>query len=67
MRGARRRKGLSRREVADLAGMQQSGVSTIGRGEGSPTLDTLLRLTGALKLELLLRPRVTNDAAPWGD
>lgn len=56
---ARRRAGLSQRELARRAGVPQSSISRIERGLVSPTVDTLERLVRAcgMELEVLDRPR----------
>lgn len=41
-------RGLTQEECAELAGLQQSEVSRMERGEGNPTLKTLTKLTRAL-------------------
>jgi len=49
---ARRRAGLSQRELARRSGMPQPAVSRIERGVVSPTYDTLDRLLRACGMEL---------------
>jgi transcriptional regulator with XRE-family HTH domain len=49
---ARRRAGLSQRELARKAGIPQSSISRIERSLISPTVDTLERLIRACGMEL---------------
>jgi transcriptional regulator with XRE-family HTH domain len=49
---ARRRAGLSQRELARRSGVPQPSISRIERGLGSPTVDTLERLLRACGMEL---------------
>jgi len=44
--------GLSMNEVARRTGLSQQTVSFVERGMRMPTLDTLLRISGALDLNL---------------
>jgi len=61
LREARARKGLSQRELAGLAGIQQSHISKIESGEVDPRISTLMELGRALSLELIL---VSRKALP---
>lgn len=60
LRAARRRAGLTQRELARRAGTAQSVVARIELGQTSPSVDTLSRLLGAsgfeLRASLALRP-----------
>ncbi|HET7585000.1 MAG TPA: helix-turn-helix transcriptional regulator [Gemmatimonadaceae bacterium] len=62
---ARRRAGLSQRQLAARAGTAQSVVARIERGLTSPSWETLTRLLAAagfdLSANLELRPVVTPD------
>jgi transcriptional regulator with XRE-family HTH domain len=49
---ARRRAGLSQRDLAGKAGVPQSSISRIERSQISPTVDTLERLLRACDQEL---------------
>jgi transcriptional regulator with XRE-family HTH domain len=49
---ARRRSGLSQRELAGRTGVPQPSISKIERGLISPTVDTLERLLRACGMEL---------------
>jgi transcriptional regulator with XRE-family HTH domain len=55
---ARRRAGLTQREVAARAGMAQSEVARIETGVVLPRVDTLDRLLAACGQELQTRPRL---------
>lgn len=55
---ARRRAGLSQRELAARAGVPQPAVARIERGQVSPRVDTLERLLGAAGMTLQLAPRI---------
>jgi transcriptional regulator with XRE-family HTH domain len=62
LRTARRRAGITQRELARRAGVPQPTVSRIERGVVSPsvdTLDRLLRHTG-MELDVLEQPRETD-------
>lgn len=52
LRSARRRAGLSQRELAERSGTSQSVVARIELGEASPTWETLSRLVAAAGFEL---------------
>jgi transcriptional regulator with XRE-family HTH domain len=56
---ARRRAGLSQRELARRSGIPQPSISRIERGVVSPTVDTLERLVQGcgMELEPVDRPR----------
>lgn len=53
LREERERAGLSMSAVAERAGLSQQMISYVERGLRMPTLDTLLRITDALNLNLL--------------
>jgi transcriptional regulator with XRE-family HTH domain len=52
LRERRERLGLSMSDVAQKAGLSQQMVSYVERSMRNPTLDTLLRLSDALELNL---------------
>ena len=60
---ARRRAGLTQRELAERAGTSQSAIARIERGRQLPSLETLQRLLRAcdLDLELHVVPHDTHD------
>jgi HTH-type transcriptional regulator / antitoxin HipB len=68
LKDARCAKGLTQAQVAEFAGTVQPTISNIERGVSQVTLATLLRITAALGLELVLRDRESIDPrAPWED
>ena len=69
VRDARRRQGLTQRNVAEKAGIGQPTVSNVERGTQSVTLDTLLRILSTLRLELIIQDRAPlplQDPRPDG-
>lgn len=56
VRGARTRLGLSRAELGRRAGLSLNSVQMLEAGTSNPTLDTLLRVTAVLGLELSAQP-----------
>lgn len=52
LREAREAQGISGSQLADRSGLNQSTISLLDRGERKPTLDTLVRIAGVLKIEL---------------
>ncbi len=58
LRAARLAAGLSQQDVEKLTGMPQTFISTLERGAGNPTLDTMTRLAAAVAKALpeLLQP-----------
>jgi transcriptional regulator with XRE-family HTH domain len=46
------RRGISMNRLAEKAGLSQSMVSLLERGMRTPTLDTLLRISAALNVDL---------------
>lgn len=52
LREERERQKLSMTVLAERAGLSQQSVSYIERGMRIPNLDTLLRITGVLKIDL---------------
>ena len=66
LRDARKRQGLNQSDLALRAGVTQAMVSHAERGTRALSIDTLLRLIAALKLELVLQPREQSEAhARW--
>jgi transcriptional regulator with XRE-family HTH domain len=57
VRDARRSAGISQRELAQRAGLQQPAVSRIERGHVSPRLDTLDQILRACGKEVWLADR----------
>lgn len=62
---ARRRHGLSQREIAELTGMTQANISRIERDKVSPSLSTLNRILEAMG-ETLTIGSTPLDAPPPG-
>jgi transcriptional regulator with XRE-family HTH domain len=52
LRERREALGLSMNEVATRAGLSHTMVSRVERGLRRPTLDTLLRISGAMEIDL---------------
>ena len=61
IRRARKRKGWSQTELAQNARLQQRQISLIENGYSSTKLQTLLALTAALDLDLVVAPRSRAD------
>jgi transcriptional regulator with XRE-family HTH domain len=61
LRRARAQKGLTQRQVAELAGVPQSSIAKIESGARQPTLPVLTRILVALDLE----PRIALE--PYDD
>jgi DNA-binding XRE family transcriptional regulator len=51
---ARKRAGLNQQQLADLSGVGQSEISRIENGQGNPTLDTLDRIVGPLRMRVVI-------------
>lgn len=64
LRDARRRKGLTQRDVARSARIGQPTVSNVERGVLSVSLSTLLRILAVLDLELLVQDRPEGAILP---
>lgn len=65
LRIARKMRGWTEEELARAAGIAQSTVARIERGDRMPSTDTLAKLAGALglsELSDLLRPWVKGEA-----
>src|SRR5262245_58653184 len=60
IRSARQQQGLSQSELARRAGTSQSAVARIESGRTSPTVETLERLAGALRMDLELSVTTTE-------
>ncbi len=63
---ARRRAGLSQRELARRSGIPQPSISRIERGLGSPTVNTLERLLRTCEMELEPVDLPGEDDVDWG-
>ena len=68
LREERERKSLSMTVLAGRAGLSQQSISYIERGLRIPNLDTLIRLTDALEIELWpLLKKATEKTRPKGN
>ena len=52
LKGEREKRGLSMTVLASRAGLSQQMISYVERGMRNPTLDTLIRVTDALEVDL---------------
>ncbi len=52
LRQERERKGLSMTRVAEMSGLSQGMISFVEHEERNPSLDTLLRICGAMEIDL---------------
>ena len=57
LRGVRRAKGVSQRELSDLSGVPQAQVSRIESGAVDPRVSSLTALAHSLGQEIVLVPR----------
>jgi transcriptional regulator with XRE-family HTH domain len=64
VREARKRAGLSQRELAEKAGTTQSAIARLETGRSTPSFDTVLRLVRlcGLDLDIML---VERDDSDW--
>jgi transcriptional regulator with XRE-family HTH domain len=62
---ARRRAGLSQRELSRRTGLDQAVIGRIEAGRASPRFDTLERLLAAAGHELVLLEQRPADADRW--
>lgn len=67
VKDARLRQSLSMLAVAEKAGLSQQMVSYVERGIRNPSLDTLLRITGVLRLDLgdLITRALSKGGENW--
>lgn len=52
IKSLRHSEGLSQEELAERMGISSKYLSSIERGKENPTLDTVIKLAGALEIEL---------------
>lgn len=64
IREARKRAGLSQRELAERAGTTQSAIARVETGRSTPTFDTVLRMVRLCGLDLDLMV-VERDDSDW--
>ena len=62
IRERRRKLGLTQEQLAEKVGVRQRTISDV-ESTGAARIDTLLRMLGALDLELLVRPRTKSSAS----
>ncbi len=65
LRRERLRRGMSMTQLAERSGLSRQMISYIEQGMRNPTLDTLLRITNALNIDLsklIKRASKTSDA-----
>jgi transcriptional regulator with XRE-family HTH domain len=67
LREERRKQGISMEELATRAGLSQSMISLLERDLRNPTLDTLLRITDVLEIDLPDVLRAARAAALKGN
>jgi transcriptional regulator with XRE-family HTH domain len=63
--GYRIEHGLTQSALAKRLGMRQPAISRLELGKHSPSVDTLLRLSGILGMEFLLHVLPTSASAHW--
>lgn len=63
---ARRRRGLTQQEVADLAGVTRYWVTNLELGKGNPTFASLTAVLGGVGLSLQIVPTTTEPSSVPG-
>lgn len=66
IRDKRKSMGLTQALAGKMVGVHQPTISEVERGEREVKIDTLLKLIGALKLELLIQP-IQSKETHWED
>ena len=66
IRDRRKSMGLTQTLAGKMVGVHQPTISDVERGEREVKIDTLLKLIGALKLELLIQP-IQPKETQWED
>lgn len=66
IRDRRKSMGLTQASAGKMVGVHQPTVSEVERGEREVKIDTLLKLIGALQLELLIQP-IQSKETHWED
>ena len=61
IRGERKRKALSQKALASMAGLRQASISAIENGSTNTKLQTLLVVLSVLGLEFQITTRTTSD------
>ena len=54
IRAARKEKGLTQQQLAEITGIQQADISRLENGTGNPSLRTLKRLAAGMGMQLKL-------------
>ena len=65
VREARKRAGLSQRQLADQAGTSQSGIARLESGRTRPAFDDVLRLVRLCGMDLNITMAKREDADWW--
>ena len=66
IRDRRKSMGLTQTLAGKMVGVHQPTISDVERGEREVKIDTLLKLIGALKLELVIQP-IQLKETQWKD
>ena len=66
IRDRRKSMGLTQTLAGKMVGVHQPTISDVERGEREIKIDTLLKLIGALKLELVIQP-IQLKETQWED
>lgn len=66
IRDRRKSMGLTQALAGKMVGVHQPTISEVERGEREVKIDTLLKLIGALQLELLIQP-IQSTETQWED
>lgn len=67
VRGARKKCGMSQKELGAMAGLRQETISLIETGNPAAKLETILAVLAALDLEFRIMPRAKGTAADIED
>lgn len=59
MKSRRKSLSLSQQDLAEMAGIGLSTVKDIERGQGNPSLDTILKILEVLGMEMIFQVRET--------
>ncbi|NQT05777.1 MAG: helix-turn-helix domain-containing protein [Dehalococcoidia bacterium] len=49
---------ISQRDLAKMTGMHQPAICRLERGDGGTTIETLVKIAGALNMDVDVRPKV---------
>lgn len=67
LRALRRRSGMSQADLAARLGVTHQAVSRLEQDPARVSFERLMRVLSALKVELVLRPRVPDAEATTGE